>query len=236
MDVAARLLERKKHVFVEKPMTYDSKDGEGLRELAERSGVLLTCGYIERFNPAVDVVKGFVNSKEHGDLVMLEFHRESRMPAHMKDMWIIHDTAVHDIDTAMWLFGQAPNVVFVSAGRIMHEHEDFAAIMLGFDDNKVAVLASNWLTTVKVRKFTAVCTEAVVSSDFITQEVRVERSGGTQVVRRERREPLLPELQNFADAAGGGAEPVVGPRDAINVTRVAEAALLSARRGGADLP
>ena len=56
-EIAKKLLEAKKHVFVEKPMTYKSEDGKKLAKLAEKNKVILTCGYIERFNPAVDVVK-----------------------------------------------------------------------------------------------------------------------------------------------------------------------------------
>ena len=39
---------------------------------------------------------------------MLEFHRENRIPPHIKDVGIIHDTSVHDIDTANWLFNEMP--------------------------------------------------------------------------------------------------------------------------------
>jgi UDP-N-acetylglucosamine 3-dehydrogenase len=90
--IAKKLLEAKKHVFVEKPMTYQSEDGQSLAKLAEKNKVVLTCGYIERFNPAVDVVKKMVKEKKYGDLVMLEFHRENRMPLHIKDVGIIYDT------------------------------------------------------------------------------------------------------------------------------------------------
>jgi len=131
-EIAKKLLEAKKHVFVEKPMTYKSEDGERLAKLAEKNKVILTCGYIERFNPAVDVVKKIVKEKKFGELVMLEFHRENRMPLHIKDVGIIYDTSVHDIDTANWLFDDMPHVVFARAGRIKHEHEDFASIMLGY--------------------------------------------------------------------------------------------------------
>ena len=170
-EIAMKLLESKKHVFVEKPMTYKSEDGEKLAKLAEKNKVILTCGYIERFNPAVDVVKKIVNEKKFGELVMLEFHRENRMPLHIKDVGIIYDTSVHDIDTANWLFDDMPQVVFARAGKIKHEHEDFASIMLGYKNDKVAIISSNWITPKKVRKFSAVCTEAIISSDFITQEI-----------------------------------------------------------------
>ena len=159
--IASQLIQAKKHVFVEKPLTYLSEDGEELLELAKKNKVILTCGYIERFNPAVDVVKNLVISKKYGDLVLLEFHRENRMPLHIKDVGIIYDTSVHDIDTAMWLFDDTPEVVFARAGKIRHEHEDFATIMLGFKDNRVAVISSNWITPTRVRKFNAVCTEAI---------------------------------------------------------------------------
>ena len=70
--IAQKLLEAKKHVFVEKPMTYKSEDGQNLVKIAEKNKVILTCGYIERFNPAVDVVKKMVKEKKYGDLVMLD--------------------------------------------------------------------------------------------------------------------------------------------------------------------
>ena len=230
-EIATKLLEAKKHVFVEKPMTYKSEDGEKLAKLAEKNKVVLTCGYIERFNPAVDVVKKFVKEKKYGDLVMLEFHRENRMPLHIKDVGIIYDTSVHDIDTANWLFDDMPHVVFARAGKIKHEHEDFASIMLGYKDDKVAIISSNWITPKKVRKFNAVCTDAIISSDFITQEIIVEKSDESETVKNEKQEPLLLEIQSFLGAIEGKNELVVKSQEAVNVTKIAEAALLSSQKG-----
>ncbi len=229
--IASQLIQAKKNVFVEKPMTYLSEEGEDLLELAKRNHVLLTCGYIERFNPAVSTVKELVQSKKYGDLVMLEFHRENRMPLHIKDVGIIYDTSVHDIDTAMWLFDDTPEVVFARAGQIKHEHEDFASIMLGFKDNKVAIISSNWITPTRVRNFNAVCTEAIISSDFISQEVKIEKSDDTEIPRQEKQEPLLLEIESFLGAIDGKNELIVKPEDAVNVTKIAEAALLSSRKG-----
>ena len=112
--IALELIQKKKHVFVEKPMTYLSDDGEKLIEEAKKNKVIITCGYIERFNPAVAHVKDYLKSKKFGDLIRLEFYREHRMPLHIKDVGIIYDTSVHDIDTAMWLFDETPQVVSIS--------------------------------------------------------------------------------------------------------------------------
>ncbi|MCZ6584217.1 MAG: Gfo/Idh/MocA family oxidoreductase [Thaumarchaeota archaeon] len=230
-SIASQLIQSHKHVFVEKPLTYLSEEGEDLLELANKNNVILSCGYIERFNPAVGVVKNFVKSKKYGELVMLEFHRENRMPFHIKDVGIIYDTSVHDIDTAMWLFDDTPEVVFARAGKINHEHEDFASIMLGFKDNKVAIISSNWITPTKIRHFDAVCTEGIISSDFITQEIKVETKDATEKPKHEKQEPLLLEIQNFLGAIEGKNELTVTAEQAVNVTKIAEAALLSSQKG-----
>ena len=208
-EIAMKLLEAKKHVFVEKPMTYKSEDGEKLAKIAEKNKVVLTCGYIERFNPAVDAVKKIVDGKKYGDLVMLEFHRENRMPLHIKDVGIIYDTSVHDIDTANWLFNEMPQVVFARAGKIKHEHEDFASIMLGYKNNKVAI----------------------ISSDFLTQEITIEKEDESQTIKNEKQEPLMLEIQNFLEAIRDKTKQIVKSQEAVNVTKIAEAALLSSQKG-----
>ncbi|HEX9846270.1 MAG TPA: Gfo/Idh/MocA family oxidoreductase [Candidatus Nitrosotenuis sp.] len=230
-EIATKIIQKKKSVFVEKPMTYDSEEGTRLLELAKKNGVLLTCGYIERFNPAVEGVKDFVKSKKYGDLIMLEFHRENRMPLHIKDVGIIYDTSVHDIDTAMWLFDDTPEVVFARAGKIRHDHEDFATIMLGFKDNKVAIISSNWITSARIRHFNAVCTEGIVSGDFLSQEVKIQKDQQVETLTKEKQEPLTLEIKSFLDALEGKVNLRVRPEDAVNVTKIAEAALLSSKKG-----
>ena len=230
-DITSTLIENKKHVFVEKPMTYLSEDGQKLVEMSIKNKVILTCGYIERFNPAVATVKNFLRSKKYGDLIRLEFYREHRMPQHIKDVGIIYDTSVHDIDTAMWLFDETPEVVYAKSGQINHEHEDFATITLGFKDNKTATISSNWITPIRVRNFNAVCTEGRIFSDFITQEIRIETDNGTENPKNEKAEPLSLEIRNFLNAIDGKNELLVKPEQAVNVTKIAEAALLSSQRG-----
>jgi UDP-N-acetylglucosamine 3-dehydrogenase len=196
--------------------------------------VLLTSGYIERFNPVVQDVKRIIKNKTYGDLLMLEFHRENRMPMHIKDVGIIYDTSVHDIDTAMFLFNSRPNVVFARAGAKFHSYEDFATLMLGFEDHKAAIIASNWITPKKVRTFNAVCTEGIISGDFITQEIHIDEAERTITPRRTGAllEPLTLELKSFIDALRGNAdESLISATDATNVTKVAESAILSSKTG-----
>ena len=231
--VATKLMEKGINVFVEKPLSYSSKECEEMIQIAKKNKISLTCGYIERFNPAVQEVKKILSDNVYGELLMIEFHRENRMPLHIKDVGIIYDTSVHDIDTAIYLFGSKPQVVFARAGKIFHSFEDFSNIILGFGKDRVAVISSNWITPKKVRNFSAVCTDAIINGDFIKQEITIEDSLCTTTPRRQNLvEPLSLELRNFIDVIEGKRDhPEVSPEEATNVTKIAEAALLSSNTG-----
>ena len=155
--IASEIIKRKINVFVEKPLSFSSAECEELTKLSRQHDVILTSGYIERFNPSIQDLKRIIEENTCGELLMMEFHRENRMPLHIKDVGIIYDTSVHDIDTALFIFNSKPTVVFARSGRKFHSSEDFATIMLGFENQKVAIIASNWITPKKVRRFSAVC-------------------------------------------------------------------------------
>lgn len=231
--VARKVMSEGINTFVEKPLSFSSKECEEMIQVAEKEKVILTCGYIERFNPVVSDAKKLIESKAYGDPIMIEFHRENRMPLHIKDVGIIYDTSVHDIDTAIFLFGSKPDVVFARAGKRFHSFEDFATIMLGFENQKVAMIASNWLTPKKVRTFSAVCTDGIITGDFLTQEIKIDKADATLIPRRmQAQEPLTLELKNFLGAIEGKIErPLVTATDAANVTKIAEAAILSSNTG-----
>ena len=139
--VAKKVIESGINIFVEKPLSFSTIECEEMVSAAGKKGVILTSGYIERFNPAVQDFKQIIDRKQYGDLIMMEFHRENRMPLHIRDVGIIYDTSVHDIDTAMFLFNGTPNMVFARAGKKFHSYEDFATIMLGFANQKVAIIS-----------------------------------------------------------------------------------------------
>ena len=75
------------------------------------------------------------------------------------------------------------------------------------------------------------CTEAIISSDFITQEIIVEKNEETEIIQNEKEEPLMREIQNFLDSIENKTKQIVKSQEAVNVTKIAEAALLSSQKG-----
>jgi UDP-N-acetylglucosamine 3-dehydrogenase len=65
----------------------------------------------------------------------------------------------------------------------------------------------------------------------LTQEIKINQADDTIVPRRQFQEPLTLELRNFVEAIEAKARIRVTPTDATNVTRVAEAAIVSSNTG-----
>ena len=135
---------------------------------------------------------------------------------------------MHDIDTAVWLFDEEPEVVYAKAGSIRHKYEDFASIMLGFSKDRVAVISSNWLTPLRVREFEGVCSDAVISLDFITQEVKILE---TEILPVDKKEPLSLEIQSFLGMHSKEKTSWLSRQNKlVNVTKIAQASLHQAKK------
>lgn len=228
VEIVTKLLLEKKHVFVEKPIMFDSVKGEKLKEIAEKNKVIFTCGFAERFNPTIEFVKNSVREKKYGDLVMLEFYRESKLSSH-ENKGIVFESSINDIDAANWIFDEMPIVVFARLCALNNEKDEFASIMLGYKNNKTAIILSNGFSPEKIRKLRAVCSGAVVLSDLISQEIKVSKENSR--VSLEKKDPILLQIQNFIGAIEGKNELIVKPKEIINITKIAEAALLSSKQG-----
>jgi len=231
--MASKALEAGVHTFVEKPMTTTVKDGEMLIDAAKGANRSLTVGFIERFNPPITGLKQMISEGKLGEPILLEFHRENRRGENISDVGIVKDASIHDIDTACWLFGEVPKVVYARVGAMIVplEHEDFATILLGFSGQKTAFLVTNWITPNRVRTLSAVFSGGVVDVDFVTQKTSIHEGAVTTVPTTAFQEPLMLELRAFVTAIREKKQPLVTGKDGLNVTRVAEAVLASASSG-----
>jgi UDP-N-acetylglucosamine 3-dehydrogenase len=221
------------NVFVEKPMTTTAKDGEALIDAAKKAKKILTVGFIERFNPPITELKKMIQEGSMGELILLEFHRENRRGANIADVGVVKDASVHDIDTACWLFGEQPRSVFARVGSQFAplEHEDFAAVLLGFSGKKTAFLVTNWITPNRVRTLSAVFSGGVVDVDFVTQQTSVHKGEVTTVPTRPFQEPLMLEMTEFVNAIKEKRQPLVKGEDGLKATTIAEAVLASSKAG-----
>jgi len=228
-EEARRALKAAKHVLVEKPMADNSDHARKLVELAKEKRLHLAVGFVERFNPGVQRVKEAIKKREVGSPVSATSRRVSQWPERVGDIGVVKDTAIHDIDAIRYIFEEEPMAVYAKAGNLKHERfEDYAQIMLTFESGKTAFIESNWLTPYKVRTLIVTGSEAIMSLDYITQEITIETLGKILKPMHEWKEPLKLELQNFASSVLKDEEPLVTGFDGLRALEIAEAALKSA--------
>ncbi|HIH98907.1 MAG TPA: gfo/Idh/MocA family oxidoreductase, partial [Nitrosopumilus sp.] len=63
------------------------------------------------------------------------------------------------------------------------------------------------------------------------QEIIIEKEKESQTIKNEKQEPLMLEIQNFLDSIMDKTKQIVKSQEAVNVTKIAEAALLSSQKG-----
>jgi len=229
---ALKALRSGKHVFVEKPMASTIREARRILRAAEERKLLLEVGFIERFNPGVRRLKEMIDGGEIGSVVSALARRVSRWPERIGDVGVIKDTAIHDIDMMRYIFGEDPVAVYAKAGSLRHRRfEDYAQIMLAFSGGRTAFIEANWLTPYKVRRLIVTGSNAILTLDYITQEMTIETEGETLTPREEWREPLKLELQHFVRCVLEGRKPLVTGLDGLKALIIAEAALRSAERG-----
>jgi len=230
---AMRALRLGKHVLVEKPMANNIQEAQKVLELAKAKQRYLMVGFLMRFIPGVQRIKQAVEKGEIGKVVYATARRVSQWPERIGDVGVVKDLAIHDIDITRYLFNE-PVEVYAKAGSFRHKKfEDHAQILVTFRGGKTAFIEANWLTPYKIRKLTVTGSEAIVTLDYITQEITMETAGQTLAPRYEVKEPLKLELQHFANSIMDDKEPMTTGVDGLKALQIAESALKSARTGKA---
>lgn len=246
LKVAREIMDAGVHALVEKPIAPSVAEARTLVEHAKQVGVVLAAGHIERHNPVVAFVRQALASGEFGDLVTASARRVSNFPDRIRDVGVIMDLGIHDVDVLRFVVGADVESVYASGGRKVHgTFEDHATILMNFVGGVTGFVEVSWLTPMKVRKFALTCLRNFVEVDYMDQSVNISSSTlkrydpsdlyslgfhyDTRQVSVQREEPLKRELRDFLEAIEEKREPLVGGEDAIETLRVVEAAVHSQR-------
>jgi UDP-N-acetylglucosamine 3-dehydrogenase len=222
-QVAIDFIRNGVHCLVEKPIAATIKEAREMVSEAHEHNVKLMVGHIERFNPAVLKLKEIIEKGELGNLILISTRRVGPFVSRIRDVGIIIDSATHDIDVARYFIGREPLKVFAKSGRIKHEKEDYAIIVLDFG-NVAASIEVNWFTPHKVRSLVATGTGGIAYLDYIKQKLEVYTSEKKIVPYIEKEEPLKLEIEHFLDCVKKDKEPLVDGWEGLRVLKIALAA------------
>ncbi len=230
-DIALTLIREDKHVLIEKPMATTIKQAEDIVAEAGHSKSTVMVGFIERFNPAIGLGKELMDKGEIGPIILSYSKRIGSWPERIGDIGVVKDTAIHDIDLARYIFNTEPVSVYAKGGSIRHKLEDHVQAVLSFEGDRSALIEANWLTPRKKREMHVTGEEGVISIQFLSREVVVEKADSSRSPMVKQVEPLMVEVQHFIDCIRKGERPLVGEVEGLKATLIADAILESMRTG-----
>jgi virulence factor len=204
-EIAQHCLERGVHVLIEKPMTETLLQAQILADAAERSGLVVMVGHIERFNPAYVELKNVLG---HMTPLAVELRRLSPYERSNQDVDVVLDLMIHDIDLALDLSGAFPvsNGSPASGGaegatRVPYLVSTYGLSLFGALDHAVAHLAltrasasstrsatrdlygaaplltliASRVTEQKIRSIQVTAAEAFLECDLLNKQIAVHR-------------------------------------------------------------
>lgn len=247
LAVALEVIQRGIHLLIEKPIAYSVEQAHQIITAAEAASVQLVVGHIERFNPAVVALKQRLADGELGRVFQIDARRQSPFPARVKDVGVVIDLAVHDLDVMRYITGSEIVRVFAETQRQIHStREDLMSGLIRMQDGTVGTMTINWLTPAKIRELYVTGERGMFRVDYLTQDLfffeNATTHGGDwetlrmlrgvsegQMVRYvvQKKEPLRAELEAFLAAVRGeGALPVSG-LDGLKALALAQAVVTS---------
>jgi len=117
-------------------------------------------------NQSLAQIKEFLNSEKDGKLIRIEFSNEGEIDSANDNTNIFLESSITDIETAICLLDQTPQLVFALSGKISNEFDDFATILLEFKESKTVIISSNLLTPNHQRSCNIVSTNGKMSFDL----------------------------------------------------------------------
>lgn len=228
------LIDQGIHCLIEKPLATSQEDCLDLIEKAKLAKVKLLVGHIERFNPAVQQI--FSLLRQGANIQAIEARRLSSVSARIKDVDVVMDLMVHDLDIVLALVDS--KVTSIQASEVRTEESqggNYVTALLGFENGIAASVTASRISPNPVRSMSVTTDQGTVEIDYQNQSADVylksslvNRGGeygafgqyassiSMENVQIRRQEPLQLELKHFVDIIREDLEPFVSGHQALS--------------------
>ena len=238
-ECAAKALQKRKHVFIEKPIVATPDEANALKKLADEAGVKVQVGHVERFNPAFIAVEPFIDEP-----LFIEAHRLAQFNPRGTDVPVILDLMVHDLDILLTIVKSPISHISASGVSIVSPTPDITNVRIEFENGTVANLTASRISMKYMRKTRIFQRDAYITVDFLEKKAEIFRindtiddanplsttitlaDGSERQITFEMPEihpinAIMTELESFYDAIMHNTIPAVSIDDGINVLKLA---------------
>ena len=212
--LAVRVLESKKHLFIEKPMVQSSKEADILIALAKHNNLVGVVDHTFLFTGSVKKIKDIIDSGEIGELVYFDSTRVN-LGIFQHDIDVIWDLAPHDLSILFYISNKVPITVNANGVDILNNGlVDIAYLNLEYEHDMIANFHLNWFSPVKIRRIIIGGSKKMIVFDDMetTEKIKVYDSGIN--VKKN-----LEEIHNLQISyrSGDMFSPKVSPTEALKL-------------------
>jgi len=204
-EIAKDCLLQGKHVFVEKPLCFDHQQAQELVDLAEEKKLILSVGYVFRFNPLMNRVKELL--PEIGDIHYIHGRYIHSTVPPRKDSGAIFNLGVHLIDFLNALLEDNPQQIYAKNSHLISkQNEDSSFVTIDYG-NFSAHLELSCCHPLKKRDMWIIGSKEKLYLDFLDQvleryplivtEDKTERKETFRDPEVGKNQPLYEELKYF---------------------------------------
>lgn len=144
--VARMALESGCHVLVEKPLTPSLQEADDLVDTADRLGLFLAVGHVERFNAAVRQVRPLLHDPRY-----ISSQRLAVFQPRGTDVPVMLDLMIHDIDLVLGLVDSPVQSVDAVGIPVLTDSADMASARIRFENGACADISASRVSTERTR-------------------------------------------------------------------------------------
>ena len=238
-ECSKRAIKKRKHIFIEKPITNTLREAEELLSLEQEFNVKGQVGHVERFNPAFTAVKNNILNP-----MFIETHRLAEFNPRGTDVPVVLDLMIHDIDAILSVVNSEVKQINASGVSVISNSPDIANARIEFENGCVANLTASRISLKNMRKSRFFQRDAYISVDFLEKKVEVvkmkdapKNPGNFDMILQnaegvkkqiyfenpdiEENNAILDELETFAEAINNNTTPVVTLKQGTQALKVA---------------
>lgn len=232
--IAEFFLENKIPALVEKPIATNLTEAEKMLWASQATATHLHIGHIERFNPAVIKAKELIQRP-----VFIEAVRFSPYEDRVRDIGVILDLMIHDLDLILWMLGDLDVRLEEYGGQglsLISPHEDLVKARLRFVEAATGApiyvdLTANRLSTERIRKMRIFQEDSYLSLDLTSHQLRYSKAKRlplkkltdihNTLPKLRVTNPLRQELEHFLKSIEKNTDHDIHPREAWDALELA---------------
>lgn len=227
-EIASWLLENNIDVLIEKPITVTINEAKKLIAIAEENKRIIQVGHIERFNPSFRAMEKLLTSPW-----FFEVRRLSPFTGRGKDIDVVLDLMIHDIDIIAHLVGKPLEKVDAVGVPVITKNVDIANARLTFQGGAVANVTASRVSFKSERSLRIFQPDVYINLDYGNKKLKMYSKKNnflsnyvpqitTEEYDIEDRDALNDQINSFVDCVINRERPIVSGEDGLRALVLVE--------------